>query len=666
LVLSVLFLPALADETLYLQSGDEYQGTVEKIADGQLHALIAGQQRAFPLDQIQRIEFQRRRLYDDAKDATALVKASEVFAQALKPSTDDLAKQFPQAAYVVLFDDTVVTLAPEGKFVTERTRAWRLLQDRGASSSQRSLPYFPGRETLDILFGLTVAPDGAVARIADTAVKDEALYARLPAYNFRHRIRFNLKNAVPGATFILKTRKTGTASLLRPLARDWSFWDGEPILERSVRLVAPDALKATVATAALNGLEPAADGFWQAKDCPQIFREPMMPPIDAFSPRLVLAWPNATWPEIAKAFRERAGGDIALPTKGVPPRGLFDEVRLSVRLEHVPLDAQPDGPAKPADVLSRGYGNEIERALLLAALLRGAGCKAETILVRGRRDGSLVPAVPRLKDFAHAVVRMTGGDGKVTWLQADDEDRGFGELGSMVQGAEGLDLATGEIVTLPVLPAADEAFLRSVEVTLAPDGSATVRDAYRLHGRAALKYRPLRNLTQDQLGKWAARFVGSEATGVDLLAFDHSDFGNANAEERMTLDYRVPALAEKAGKFLLLRLPNAASSATEVGRSTRERDLFWLGPNHEEIEFTVKAPAGHKVYALGEKLERTGQGWSLGAGFAADPAAAGVVKFRDVWDRTALGAPRDAYAAYREARILRSRLRKEVIVFVKE
>jgi len=61
-------------------------------------------------------------------------------------------------------------------------------------------------------------------------------------------------------------------------------------------------------------------------------------------------------------------------------------------------------------------------------------------------------------------------------------------------------------------------------------------------------------------------------------------------------------LAEKAGSFLILRLPNAAVSATEVGRSTRERDLFWNGTELEETTFALKAPDGYVVYAIGQNV----------------------------------------------------------------
>jgi len=653
-------------EAIYLQNGEEYQGTIETIAEGKLEAVVGGERRAFPLEEVQRIEFQRPRLLDDAATAADLPGRIPFFVEALEPTTGELQARFPQAGYVVLADETVVTLNAGGAWEVKRFRAWRILQDRGAGSAMRSLAYFPGREEVEVLFGLTVGPDGKVGHVADSAMKDEALYPRLPAYNFQHRLRFNLKNAEPGATLILATAKRGRASPLQPLVVDRVFWGTEPVLRQSVRLAAPEGLGSEVAVATANGLQAASEGFWEVRDAPQVFREPLMPPFEAFAPRLLVAWPKATWPALADAFRRRAGGAGRLRTRGALPRALFDQVRTQVRVEDVPLDALPDGPARPSRVLARAYGNEAERALLLAALLRGAGRPAETVLVRGRKAGPLVGAVPRLEGFDHAIVRTTAEDGAVAWLHPDSADRGFGELAPEVQGAEGLCLGTGELVAVPCPPTELEATRRTVEVQLADDGGATVRDAYVLRGDVARDYRQLKDLTQDELEKWAVRFVGSEVTGVDLLGFEHSAFERANAEERLVLRYRVPVLAEKAGKFLILRLPNASAPAIDVGRSTRKLDLFWDGPDREEVEFVVRAPAGYAIYALGEKLERKGDGWSVAASFAADPAAPGVVTFRDVWDRSALEARQDAYAAYREARTLRSRLRNEVIVFVKE
>ena len=654
-----------AGEMIYLQDGKEYYGSVQAISEGELRAQIGGKEQSFALPQIQRIEFQRPREYDAAQTAADLAKASPFFAEILKTSSDDLARKFPQAGYLVLADETVVTLSDDGRYVLERTVAWRILQERGDESAASGLYYFPDRQKVAVVYGLTVAPDGSVARVADTAMKDEALYARVPAYNFRHRLRFNLKNAVPGATLLKKNRLEGRATLADPLVTDRVFWDTEPALSRSVRLVASPKTRAQVAVATANGLQ-ATDGLWEAKDTPQILREPTMPPFAVFSPRLVLAWPRASWPEVAREITRRLGTAKLPVTPGATPQALYDRVRLQVRTEDVPLDALPDGPAPPATVLARGYGNEVERALLLAALLRSAGHQAETLVVRDRDAGPLLASVPRARGFDYGVVRLTEAGGRVTWLQPDDDLRGFGELAPDVQGSEALNLDTGEIATVPVLAPPADSERRTVEVQLAPDGTAEVRDAYALRGNPSREYRALKGYSAAELQKWAARFAGADRVGVELLDFKHSDFSRANPVESLSFTYRIPSFAEKAGPFFILRLPNAALSTADVGRSTRERDLFWDGTELEETTFVVRAPAGHTVYAVAEPFERKGDGWSVASRFVADPAARGVVRFEDRWERTALTAPREAYAAYREARIRRSQLRGETIVFVKE
>lgn len=665
-ILLALSCAAISGEAVYLQNGEEYFGDVLRIARGELHALIGGKPHAFPLSSVQRIEFQRARLLDEARTAADLPAAIPFFAEAIGPKTEDLRRRFPQAGFVVLADETVVTINASGAWEAKRFEAWRILEDRGAESAMRSLTFFPDRQRVEVIFGLTVTPDGSVLHLADTAMKDEALHPRPPAYNFRHRLRFNLKGAVPGATLILATARRGRASVLQPFVLDRVFWDDEPALRRSVRLAVEEGAKPLVTTATANGPKDwGQDGLWEVRDAPQLFREPMMPPVESFAPRLVIAFPKAEWPELAKAFLKRAGGEASLPTRGVPPRALFDQVRQAIRLERVPLEALPDGPAPPATTLNRGYGTAAERALLLAALLRGAGHKADVVLARRRDDGPLLPAAPRIAALSETLVRLTAA-GNETWLGTDDEDRGFGELDPAVQGGEGLDLATGNLLTIPVLPPEAEASVRSVEVTLEPDGAAVVHESQKLRGHFAADARGLKDLTDDQRQKWAARYVGGDATGVDLLEFTHSDFNNANAEERLSFRYRMPALAERAGAFLILRLPNARLSASEVGRTTRERALFWQGAEREETAFAIKPPPGYTVYAVGQKLDSKGQGWTLEAEFAPDPSAKGLVRFREVWERSALAAPKETYTSYRDARIARSRLREQVIIFARE
>ncbi|NQT87028.1 DUF3857 domain-containing protein, partial [bacterium] len=336
LLLLVLAAPLAADQMLYLRNGDEYQGAVIGSADGQMRFLIGGEERAFPLGDVQRVEFQRSRDYDDAQTAADLRRASTFFDHVLTPRTEDLARRFPQADYVVLAHHVRLTVDRRGRWSLARLQVWRMLKQSGADVARRALYYFPDRQNVAIRFGLTALPDGTVTRIADTAFKDEALYPDLADYNFRHRLRFNMRGAVPGATLMLSTVLSGKATPLAPIVLDETFWGRRPILERSVKIEGRGKVK----TVALNRLTPSGPWReWRVNDAPQLFPEPLMPPLAAFSPRLVAAAPATTWRKIAYAFLARAGGAAALTTQGVPARALFDQVRTSIRLEDVPLSA---------------------------------------------------------------------------------------------------------------------------------------------------------------------------------------------------------------------------------------------------------------------------------------------------------------------------------------
>ena len=216
-----------------------------------------------------------------------------------------------------------------------------------------------------------------------------------------------------------------------------------------------------------------------------------------------------------------AGGAPALPAASgrETPEEIYGRVRRDIRLVDVPQDALPLAPAKPAEVLAKGYGTALEKALLLEALLDGQGYDASVALVTSRSRGPFIEQVARLKGLNVAVVVLHREDGVVEWLQCDQADRGFAELSADIQGAKALDLRTGEIVPVPVRPCEDERLLRQARVTIAADGSAVVTEHYTLGGHEAGRFRFIADLSDGDARKWAASFVGSNLPGADIIDF---------------------------------------------------------------------------------------------------------------------------------------------------
>jgi hypothetical protein len=655
-----------AEETIYLQSGQQYEARAIATSDSSITADVAGQSRVFPLDDVLRVDFQKVRAYDGLTSTDALLAAAPEFADALSVSTEALQKAYPQAGYVVLQSDAVISISPDGKYQVDRTQIWRILEQRGADSSFQSLSFLPDRQQVEVVYGLTAGPDGKVAHVSDASSKLEAVYPQFPEYNFLRRLRFSMKNPVPGATLFLKTRVAGTATQLRPLRFEQVFRDTEPAVNASVTLTAGvDTLKSTSIQSS-GGLQQSKEGsIWRVKNAPQILPEPIMPPVAAFAPRLVIVYPISSWGDVAREFVKTLDAAPIQSPPGTTVAGAYNKVRRDIRTIGIPQDSLPNPPASPADVLKRGYGNNVEKAFLLAALLNGLGNEAHVVLTSGRSNGPLLTQAPTIRGFDDVLVRLKDPDGSDTWLQVDDRLAAFGELATDDQGARGLDLAAGEIVDVPARPAAREGVTRTVNVALETDGGAIVTDTYRLSGRQARAFRGLSDMSDDQMRKWAADFVGSDLAGVELRSWSHSDFRNANNEEDLVFNYRIPNLAEVAGGFLVLRLPNAKFAPTDVGRPTRMYDLFWLGRDSADITFTVRAPAGYVAYAVGEPISWQSKSWQLQSSFEKRDEGRTVV-FTEQWRRDALEAPKEDYKDYRQALILRGVGRNSMIVFEKK
>jgi hypothetical protein len=247
---------------------------------------------------------------------------------------------------------------------------------------------------------------------------------------------------------------------------------------------------------------------------------------------------------------------------------------------------------------------------------------------------------------------------------SDDRLAAFGDIPADAEGADGLDLATGEIIKVPTLGLNSSWISRDVSITLSADGSAVVTDQFRLRGGAARQFRNIWDMADEEAQKWAVNAVCADITGTELLDWKHSDFGNANPEETLSFTYRIPNLAQVGGDFLILRLPNAKYAPTDVGRPTRRYGLFWRGSEHSDITFTVRAPQGYSVYATRDGFSKEGQGWRFAGDFRKSDDGSTLV-FRENWSRDAAEAAPDAYQPYRQALITRGILRKEMLVFRK-
>lgn len=217
-------------------------------------------------------------------------------------------------------------------------------------------------------------------------------------------------------------------------------------------------------------------------------------------------------PGVAEAVAPLVDG---LPRAGTPGADVVSAVgavaeRLHARTRYtgVELGTAALVPATPAETLERGYGDCKDLAATMAAALRALGHDAHLALLRRGLGADVLPAVPGIGVFDHAILYVDGE--APVWLDLTERYARPGELPSDVQGRHALVVRpeTHGLVRTPSVLAGANLIEEVRTYRLPPVGRARVEERYRVRGLAAWNLRRGHaEWTDEQWDEWVRSFV---------------------------------------------------------------------------------------------------------------------------------------------------------------
>lgn len=250
------------------------------------------------------------------------------------------------------------------------------------------------------------------------------------------------------------------------------------------------------------------------------------------------------------------------------------------------------------EVLSRGYGHTLDKAVLLTAMLRALGLKPQVILVS--RDHSFAAAVPSLAQFAEAMVRVEV-NGAERWLAVDGHPAGAAR--ARLAGRWAFDPKTGTPTEIAGLPAEANSTFVGAELTVGEDLSAKGKAVVTLTGTAN-PYASLRANEKgpDSLAGQVAALVvpGGRADKHTLRSFDAT---------RTSMDVELssgPAQWE-SDRFLRLPVPDGpayvAESISDLAREERATPLVIGSAMVQRSRTTWRLPKSLSLRAVPAAVE---------------------------------------------------------------
>ncbi|MDZ7386023.1 MAG: DUF3857 and transglutaminase domain-containing protein [candidate division KSB1 bacterium] len=495
---------------------------------------------------------------------------------------------FPEAGAVILLDQVVHEINPDGSATTSEHFLVKILRDRGKTKfADLKRTYNLRTDSMTVLLAQTRKRFGAPIPVEKDAINDitppeladAAVYA-----NFHQKV-ISYPEVVPNVCLELKRR-----TFHRPgeVGRRY-FWGlttlqtDEPVMLKEYTVVVPKGVafsyrtigQELMPTVAARGEKVAYT--WRVENVSQLIPEPFMPP--ELEPRLLYT-SCPSWEALGRWLGEQFE-DKVQPTPAVQAKaadlttgvqGEEEKVRAvylwlvrQVRNVELPLGVMGYAPHQAERVLENMYGDWRDKAALLTALLKSVGVQAEVALLK-RNGAPVVEELPTPEQFDAVYVRVRLHGGKVLWLDPFAQDCRYGYFPGG-DGTQALVLTQqgGELVRVPAFDAETNSCHLRGSYSFANDGSLLGEEHFRLGGVFDRRLRTrVKDLTPKELEQFFARAASGVGEGTQIVSRTLSDLKDLNGEAALDWSYRAPDFAIAEGEMIICHLPPIAFEFLQV------------------------------------------------------------------------------------------------------
>jgi transglutaminase-like putative cysteine protease len=555
-----------------------------------------------------------------------------------------LQKYSAETKAVVLLDDTLITVGPDGKATERERQVVKILRPQGRDYADL-VAWYRKDKKLNSFHAWSIGPDGHQYTVKDDEVHDQALSASWELYDDVRGKVVHPPGADPGGVVAYEAVRQ-----VENYGEDEHTWrfQGEIPVRRSVFEVDlpagwknytawlhHDAQKATEAVP--NQLR------WELKDVPAIDLSdvPMAPSEGAVAGRMVIHYSatdlptgDARWAAIGDWYQglasPRTEGPVELNVKAKEVAGGAADFKAKIQnvagfmqreIRYAAIEIGIGGlqPHSAADVFKYRYGDCKDKATLLIAMLDAVGVRATWVLVDTDR-GYVDPALPsRNGNHMIAAIEMPAGysdpalravvtarTGK-RYLIFDPTDTytPIGLVRSELQGSYGV-LVLGkesQIVHIPELAPDASVLDRAASFNLDADGTLKGKVTETRSGETGTRYRYLYNAEgEKQQREFMDRRLRNDFSSFTLDSATAENTRDMSKDVVVNFSLTANRYAKPAGDLLLVRPRVIGSHSERINEKPRQFpiNLGETGTWRDSIDVTL--PAGYTVDDMPEPV----------------------------------------------------------------
>jgi hypothetical protein len=545
---------------------------------------------------------------------------------------------------VILFEESVLTVQPNGKIKKLERQVVRILRPGGEAWG--TIPfYFDPQTPITDLHAWSIPTVGKDYEVKDKDAVESAV--------------INVDGGELISDLRMKTLRIPAATVgsvigfevereLKPnfLIDDWDFQDTVPVREAHYTLRLPNGWSYQSSWLNHPAEPPTATAAnqwnWTISDVEPVRIEGYMPPWRGIAGRMIVALiPSggkgsgiSSWNEIGLWYsgliagrRDASAGikqkvaELTAPaaTSLAKIQALATFVQNDIRYVAIELGIGGHQPHSAAEIFIHRYGDCKDKVTLLSSMLKEIGVESYYVVINTER-GAVSAATPPNLDFNHAILAIglpEGLDattlkarlvhpklGPLLFFDPTDELTPLGSLPGALQANFGMLVTQngGELIKLPQLAVDTNGLWRTAKMTLDEKGTLLGEVLEIRVGDEAVQQRyALRAATLD-----TDRIKPVEAVaGESLAKFRILKAAVANlhvADRPFEWHYTLEAedYAKAAGDLLLVRpriLGSKARGFLET-KAPRQHPVEFSGPRRDTDAFDIILPAGYVIDEL--------------------------------------------------------------------
>jgi hypothetical protein len=531
---------------------------------------------------------------------------------------------------MVLLDETLLQLEPNGEITTRHRRVVKILTAAGKDEGYLGVA-FDNDTKIRSMNGWSIDHAGLEYTFherdaVETTVGDFELYT-----DARMKV---LK--VPGEIGSIVAFEYAHNERPHMLQASWHFQENVPVLLARYQIVLPAGWTYDARWLNHAAVDPVSPLTWELRSVPAVLDEPRRPSTLTIAGRVGFNFlaPNAkalAWSDVARWFSGLAVTQaVATPQLQAKVRELTtgdDQPMLplarfaqrDVRYIAVEIGIGGYQPHAAGDIFKNRFGDCKDKATLLRTMLKEVGIDARYVLVHATR-GATDPAYPSMDAFNHVIVAIpvTAAQAKTLQAVVDHPRLGklllfdptstltpFGQLPDSLQASRGLLVTAdgGELIDLPAHPAEVNQLHRVARLQLDGNGtlSGTVEEVR--SGSMAVEMRArLQSLNAAERVRTIESGVASHLVSTaDNVSIEYLD----EPESDLIIRYNItaPHYAKRVADMLLVRPRVLGQKAENPVDAKRTYAYVTDGPSLHTDEVDIRMPATAKLDELPAKLD---------------------------------------------------------------